>query len=91
MRLILEYDLRDVYSCYTKTIPIIYESAEALAIVFEDKCEEFYGTYPYNFSIGGVSIITFDFFHDGKYMAPSIFTVDEWFAQIESRLRLGIL
>jgi hypothetical protein len=85
MRLILEYDIRDTCAHYTKTIPIIYESAEALAIDFEDKCEEFYGKYPYHFSIGGVSITTFDFFHNGKYMAPIIFTVDEWFSQIESQ------
>ena len=87
MKLILEYDIGDgcTYGC-TETVPINYESAEALIVDFEEKCKaakkewEFpTGTYRYVFEIGGQTFDFTNFFVKEEYFSPRIFTVDEWF------------
>lgn len=83
MRLVIEYVVGDgcTYHC-TNTTPIEYESAEAFAVEFEEACRvNLLNTrWPLqNFTFAGKEWDVSDFYFDGIYIAPEIFTVDEWF------------
>jgi hypothetical protein len=77
MRLILEYSDSDgcTYSC-TVTLPVVYESGEALLVDFEKLCEGNKG----DFMFAGMEFQSHTFFEEGVYYAPTVYTVDEWFA-----------
>lgn len=88
MRLVIEYTVSDgcTYSA-TNTLPIEYESAEAALIDFESMATELMaksretGDFS-NLHFGGQEFVVYDFYEDGKFYAPTILTVDEWFNRI---------
>jgi hypothetical protein len=82
MKLVVEYQVGDSYTwTATETLPVIYESGEALAVEFERRVRALKDqNYPDNqFILGGQTFEAQDFWVDGEYYAPEIFTVDEWF------------
>jgi hypothetical protein len=87
IRLVLEYAESDGYTyCYTRTVPIMYESAEALIVDFEEKCIGSRTNGELKFTIGGIEFNTSNFFDDdGEYDEPVIRTVDEWFEKVETQ------
>lgn len=92
MRLIIEFTTGDGYTYWAReTIPIVYESAEAFAVEFEEFCrkrlkdfnhDQFFDLTAVKFASRSWDIC--DFFEDGKYVAPDIMTVDEWFNLVEN-------
>ena len=85
-RLVLEYAESDGYTySYTRTVPIMYESAEALIVDFEEKCQGCRTNGEHKFTIGGIEFNTSNFFEDGEYYEPVIRTVDEWFEKVEKQ------
>lgn len=80
-RFILSYEISDgcTYS-FTETVPILYESAEQLIIDFEELCTK---KNAKAFRICGHEFEPYVMFENGKYYGPRIYTVDEWFAQVE--------
>lgn len=89
MRLIIEFSVGDGYTySATETIPVVYESAEAFAVDFEQAVRDNWATELINrgnVKIGGQEFDSGEFmmWDDSKdaheYFAPNIFTVDEWF------------
>jgi hypothetical protein len=80
-RLVLEYQLSDecTYS-FTCTVPIVYESAEKFLVDFEELCQpDSDGDYN-EFELCGEKFDPCDFYCNGKYYDPNVYTVDEWFA-----------
>ena len=91
MRLIIEYEHGDGFTyTATRTIPMEYDSAEALAVDFEQAIKDNWGLDWFNrgmVKIGGQEFDSGDFGrynvrkNTDEYVAPNIYTVDEWFAQ----------
>jgi len=78
-RLVLEFQMSDgITYCDTVTYPILYESAEQLAVDIEEFCKS-----DEEFEICGNKFIPYDFYEDGKYYTPNIYTLDEWFSQVK--------
>lgn len=74
-RYVLVYQLSDGYSySFDETVPILYESAEQLLIDVEEFCK-----VGKEFEICGHLFDPNDFSSDGKFYAPDIYTLDEWF------------
>lgn len=89
MRLIIEYNVGDGYTWSgTITIPVVYESAERFIVDFEAFCKE---NHKYNpnkpiTKFAGHEFDVSDFFYGEEidtFSAPQIYTVDEYFKQIE--------
>lgn len=83
MKLIIEYNETDgcTYSC-TNTLPIEYESPEALAVDFEAECKRAYEQCPAgygDFWVSNRQFNTSSFYDQGVYYPPSFYTFDEWF------------
>lgn len=89
MRLVVEFQVTNDYTYWCDcTVPVDYESAEAFAVDFEKVAMDTYNT--------GANYGTFMFadhewfcqnhayYDNGKivYNAPTILTVDEWFAGV---------
>lgn len=89
MRLVIVYHMGDgcTYSC-TETVPVEYESAEAFAVDFEKVAMDTYNTGAnYGaFMFAGHEWYTENhaYYDNGEnvYDAPTILTVDEWFAGV---------
>lgn len=106
MKLVVMYESTDgyTYSCIN-TIPMEYESAEALLVDLEQKANEYiadmkaysligakcktiqekveaYTNTPYpignKYMVGG--LMATPFVYEDKFVAPQIYTVDEWFS-----------
>lgn len=83
MRLVLEYTESDgcTYS-FTTTLPVEFESAEALAVEFEEKMKKARQNNECDVTFAGHEFYCGAFFENGKYYPPAILTIDEWFATI---------
>lgn len=81
MRLIVKYETGDgcTYSC-TETVPIEYESKEAAIIDFDKICKGKCSPCG-EFFFAGKSFTNYDFYIKGKYYAPEILMLDEWYKQ----------
>jgi hypothetical protein len=95
MRLIVEYPITDhcTYS-FTTTVPVEYESAEAFIVELERLCIEAKKVWddawptsrsPTEIQIGGQTFDFDDFFESGHYYSPDVYTIDEWFAEVEMK------
>ena len=90
MRLVIQYHDGDgcTYSCDI-TVPVVYESAEAFAVDFEKFCKDIKssgkGNSLWGNSFAGQNWDVFSFFEDDVYYPPQIYTIDEWFDDIESK------
>jgi hypothetical protein len=86
MRLIVEYHVGDgcTFECDT-TVPVVYESAEAFLVHFEEICHAriHMNWREHHFTLGGQEFNADFFFFEGKFQAPDIMTVDEFFAKVE--------
>lgn len=84
MRLVLEYNDGDGYTYgYTVALPIEYESAEALLVDFDEAMNNAHkNNDARDINIGGHNFYCGTFFENGKYWPPTIYTIDEWFANI---------
>ena len=85
MRLIVSYTEGDgcTYSCQ-RDIPVVYDSAEQLTVDIEEVANriirgEHREDYFTGTSFNGHTIYVNHFVEQGKYFAPNIYTVDEWF------------
>lgn len=86
MRLVVEYGAGDGYTYWcTDTVPVVYESPEAFAVEFEQVMKAEYAKVNcwQDTTFAGHCWNPSDFFQDGKYVAPEIMTVDEWFSKVE--------
>lgn len=81
MQLVIKYTVGDgcTYWCDVTT-PVNYESGEAFLVDFEKFCKE---NLDYNIMNPPVfAQLKWEpdrFFENGKYYAPDVLTVDEWF------------
>jgi hypothetical protein len=89
MRLVVQYSVGDGCSWYAEnTVPVVYESAEAFLVDFEEivkpymdkNSSRYYAKR--EFVLGGQQFDCSDFFFEGKYQAPDVMTVDEWFDEV---------
>lgn len=89
MRLIVSYSCGDSYSAmWTANVPFEYESAEQLlvdievqaAIVLENIRKSVYAESP-TIRAGDTELTISDFISGGKYWAPSVVSVDQWFEE----------
>lgn len=91
MRLIVEYNVGDGHTWYaTETVPVIYESAEAFIVDFEEFVKDKVAKKDVfnlcKFAGREWDITDFykgDFTGDSFYW-PRVYTVDEFFAGVES-------
>ncbi len=84
MRLVMLYTFGDgyTYSC-DRVFPFVAESPEAALCEFEELYNTQKEVDPYTtFNFAGQTFYTCDFESDGKYYAPEILTIDEWFSKI---------
>jgi hypothetical protein len=88
MRLIIKYTVGNGCSWHCDiTVPVVYASAEAFLVDFEDVVFERHaitadptgGWGESEFSLGGQAFDWTDFFIDEQYHAPEVMTIDEWF------------
>lgn len=78
MRLVIEYIVSDDCTYWsTNTHPVIYESAEAFIVDFEEACRKHLNDM--NFSFAGETFCADDFIKNNQFEPPNIMTVDEWF------------
>ncbi len=89
MRLVVQYSVGDGCSWYAEnTVPVVYESAEAFLVDFEEIVKPYMdknSSWYYNkreFVLGGQQFDCSDFFFEGRYYAPEVMTVDEWFDEV---------
>jgi hypothetical protein len=84
MRLVLEYTIGDgcTYHC-DETIPFVYDSAEQAYVDFEEAAQKAFLSHS-TFTFGGRTINSTHFFDDdGNYYPPEMYTIDEWFKDVE--------
>lgn len=82
MRLVIEFSAGDGCTWWaTVSVPVVYESAEAFAVDFEEACLKAKSSAEYTFKFAGYDWEPGDFIIDGDYFPPDILTVDEWFAR----------
>lgn len=90
MRLIIRYTVGDGCSWSSENVvPVVYESAEAFMVDFEEQCLDRKST----FTLGGQEFQACDFFEiDGStgytsdkatFCPPEILTLDEFFSVVE--------
>ncbi len=85
MRLVIRYTTGDGYTWHAEnTAPIVYESAEAFLVDFEEIVTARMANYDWRsdnhtFELGGQKFECTNFFFEGQYYAPEIMTIDEWF------------
>jgi hypothetical protein len=93
IRLIVEFTTGDgcTFSC-ENTRPVVYESAEGFSVAFEEWCKANRNTYSglYGLEFAGHSWDPTDFFYQDSagndvYSGPEIYTVDEYFAEVENK------
>lgn len=101
MRLIVEYNYELDYGNYaTCTVPVIYESAEALHTLIEEKTQQYvdfrntndtnYLDYDTILYIGNVQLDVYyftEYSSDGKTVevnVPSVMTLDEFYFEVEN-------
>ena len=88
MRLVIEYTVGDGYTySATETVPVVYESAEAFMVEFEQAVRDDWTKpiFERGIKMGGAEFDSSSFMiwndrtetHD--YYGPNIYTVDEWF------------
>lgn len=81
MQLVIKYTVSDgcTYSCDV-TQPVLYESAEAFIVDFENFCHEnrIYDILKQPV-FAGIKWCPDEFFENDIYYSPDILTVDEWF------------
>lgn len=92
MRLIVSWNDTDdyTYNCL-KIVPAVYDSAKAFICDLEkicsemiSKCEE--APWPDiedHFILAGQDFYARDFWYGDEFLAPIIYTVDEWFSEVE--------
>ena len=92
MRLVIQFYVTDGYTYgFDCVVPVVYESAEAFAVEFEVLCHKHHAQEETNdFEFAGQSWDADNHFghwnektNSRPYEAPDIFTVDEWFAEVE--------
>lgn len=86
MKLVLAYGQGDGCTYWSeRTIPVEYESAEALIVDFENAAKSAYCSDHWDFVFAGHTFDASDFFdknsfdENDDYMCPEIMTIDEWF------------
>lgn len=79
-RLVMCFTVGDgcTYSC-DETIPFEYESAEAAIVDFEDLIKR--SQHEREVTFAGHTFWPYNFFENGVFYGPSIYTVDEWFTE----------
>ena len=78
-RLVVEFNVTDGFTYHCRaTRPVLYASAEAFAVEFEEACRKSDGA---DIEFAGQRFPTSAFFEDGTYYGPDVWTVDEWFAR----------
>jgi hypothetical protein len=79
IRLVIKYSDSDgcTYDC-TVVEPVLYASAEAFAVDFEEYCLK--NRHEAEGEFAGIEFCPWKFFEDDKYYGPDVLTVDEWFA-----------
>lgn len=93
MRLILKYTAGDgcTYSADITT-PVVYDSGEALLVDFERECWTAYKAREHSFTFAGEGYAVSNFIFDQssfdrrekpEYCGPDVFTVEEWFKEID--------
>jgi hypothetical protein len=84
MRLIVEVTKSDGCTYWTTShIPIIFSSKEEFIILLEEECIKSDDEYD-QFGLGGQTWYPSEFIEDGEFCAPSVYTVDEFFAEVEA-------
>lgn len=85
MRLVIRVNMTDGYTFFVDTyVPVVYESGEAFLVDFEDFCQKNQNKFSLEgFEFAGQMWDVSNFFENGKYFAPTVMTVDEWFAAVE--------
>lgn len=77
MRLVLEFDVGDGFTyCSRVTLPVEYESPEALLVYIEDCVLK---RKPID--LKKTSLSCFDFLTDNTFYPPDIYTIDEWYSK----------
>jgi hypothetical protein len=85
MRLVIQYTTGDGYTWHAQnTVPVVYESAEAFLVDFEEIVKAKFASHDwrtstFEFELGGQKFDYTDFIQEGEYYAPEIMTIDEWF------------
>lgn len=82
-RLVVEYTVGDgcTYSSQN-TVPVLYESGEAFLVNFEEWCKKNKDASGLNGpEFAGQEFFPYNFFENDVYYAPSVYTVEEWFAE----------
>jgi hypothetical protein len=89
MRLVIVYTVGDGCTWWAQcTYPIVYESAEAFLVDFEEIVMARWAKHVYmrpgnyDFELGGQKFDYTEFFFEGKYYPPAIMTIDEWFKSV---------
>lgn len=78
-RLVMCFTVGDgcTYSC-SETIPFKYESSEAALVDFEELIKR--SEFESEVTFAGQTFSPSDFFENGVFYGPNIYTIDEWFA-----------
>ena len=87
MRLIVRVNYSDdcTYSYY-ETIPVVYESAEAFIVDFEDAARKALSIKRPAFRVfdlGGQNWDASYFFKGDEFQAPDVLTLDEWYGNLK--------
>jgi hypothetical protein len=86
MRLVIVYTESDgcTYSC-ENVVPIVYVSGEDFLVDFEKAALANQKIFD-AFTFAGQEWWAGVFFESGVYYAPSVYTVDEWFSEVENAI-----
>lgn len=78
-RLVVEFNVTDGFTFHCRaTRPVLYASAEAFAVEFEEACRTHRSAM---LVFAGQRFPVDAFFEDETYYGPDVWTVDEWFAR----------
>jgi hypothetical protein len=80
MKLVIHWTHGDgcTYSC-EETVPVEYESEEAFLVDFEDACAKVRSSKQWDFTFAGHCWSVDHFYENGRYYAPTIGTLEQWF------------
>lgn len=79
VRLVVEFNVTDGCTFHCRaTRPVLYSSAEAFAVEFEEACRTNRGA---TLNFAGQQFPVDAFFEDETYFGPDVWTVDEWFSR----------
>jgi len=81
MRCIISYWAGSEFERSQVTLPVECESVEQLYCTFTETAQQAHAENRFNFIVGGEPFNVSDFMQDGQWYWPTIYTVEEWFAQ----------